>query len=317
MLMERNRSLQETAIRTNEHWLCLVVVLILAFVFPSPSPAGELTLKEFFKISPDDVNFDNPSQLFSEDFKRWDGSEGSRVDMFEDHKTAKINFGNHKAKLKIGKTKPNGKIMAILDIETSPGYGCQYFFDSAQLIYEKKVLSYFDKYKDFLTMLFVEASFEFPDKRIRFGCFELGSGSNANGRVGFSLGDKETIQKTLPRTMISCERNKMLINGKIYEKGSVAEPDIFFIDHDDKILRYRSGKRYRGEVLRFSDDEIKIKNETNEKKKFSSTFKIDRLTGAYKIEGEDSSDKVMSAFGKPTKVIVSGECKKIENIRKF
>lgn len=297
-----------------------IAILITGFLVGNAC-GEEFTLKKFFYINPDDVNFDNPNHLISGDFKRWDGSEGKRVDIFEDYKTAKINFGNHKAKLKIGKTKANGKIKTILEIDISTGYGCKYFLDAAQVIYGQKVLSYFDKYKNIITILTVEASFEFPNnKRIRFSCFEMsgaGSNSKSSGHIAFLLGEKETIQKTLPRTMISCERKQTLINGEIHKDDELEEPIIYFIDHDDKILRYRDGRRFRGEVLRFSDDEIRIKPETNEKNKFSSTLTIDRLTGTFKMEGENANENAISAYGKPVKIIARGECKKIENTKKF
>ena len=54
-----------------------IAILITGFLVGN-AYGEEFTLKKFFKISPDDVNFDNPNYLISGDFKCWDGSEGKK-----------------------------------------------------------------------------------------------------------------------------------------------------------------------------------------------------------------------------------------------
>ena len=48
----------------------LSIAILLTGFLVGNACGEEFTLKKFFKISPDDVNFDDPNYLISGDFKR-------------------------------------------------------------------------------------------------------------------------------------------------------------------------------------------------------------------------------------------------------
>jgi hypothetical protein len=308
--MRKNLSLSQSTVRNGNYWTSLMIVFFMFLAFSQTSHAEELSLEKFFKINPDDVNFDNPNQLFSGEFKDWDGSKNTKRGTFDDYKES--NPGSNGDNLIVGKE--NGKIILLLE-NVEAEERCQYHFKKATQIYGQEVLHFVDTdmLGGLIDMISLKASFDFNNSRISFRCSDLGSIKTGKFSTitTFTLGSKERITKILPRTMIQCNENKRLINGIMQNiKNYSQHVYAFMIDHDDKKLLQRNGGADVGKVLQFSDDLIRI-DDSDETKKIISTLEIDRHTALF------TKKILLSVEGQQAVVKIEGSCEKIKNTKKF
>ena len=179
---------------------------------------------------------------------------------------------------------------------------------------------YYDSRKSgIFTNVNAETSFEYPDHRVSFKCTAMFAPSSDEKVIVAHLvlmsGDKQDINKVLPRTLILCEE-KSIENDYSGTSPPQNKPLYLYIDHDDKKLLRRNGDDLMGEITEFSDEIISGKRilSSGDKKQI---FSLDRLTGAYELHVEDSTEKILNSLSRPLNIRFKGVCEKAKNTQKF
>ena len=293
----------------------------LFLLFPAPLQAEELYLDKFFKINPNKIKPDTFDQYLSEPWVSMKENKNIKIPDYDDYRRSTLTVNGHEATIIVGKASLNNTNRISLFPKMSYERGCRWFLDKAMNLYGKEVFHYYDsKKRRYFTKVNAEASFEYSDHRIRFECGELIS-PNTKTTIAPNLsifsGHKDTINQTLPRTLIRCKEQQVSWNIDLIHDQPLKEY-LYSIDHDDKKLLNQSNRSHWAEVQEFSDNYIRVQH-TNDKNeaKVTVTMSLNRLTGSYEEQRVIFREDNKKFYGKDPVMTISGQCEKIEAKKKF